>query len=130
MTEKTTSWGSGIESMSLGYVIYSLLPWLKRIEAAQTRDLLLPSERGQYYIEFNVQGLLRGDQKSRYESYAIGRNWGWLSVNDIRRLENMSPIKGGDTYLTPLNMVPSNSAQQHMNATPEQMQQIEAILCK
>lgn len=130
MTEKTTSWGSGIESMSLGYVIYSLLPWLKRIEAAQTRDLLLPSERGQYYIEFNVQGLLRGDQKSRYESYAIGRNWGWLSVNDIRRLENMSPIKGGDTYLTPLNMIPSNSTQQHMNATPEQMQQIEAILCK
>lgn len=128
MTEKSTSWGSGIESMSLGFVIYTLLPWLKRIEAAQTRDLLLSSERGEYYIEFNVQGLLRGDQKSRYEAYAIGRNWGWLSVNDIRRLENMPPITGGDTYLTPLNMVPSSQAQQHLNATEEQMSQIEQIL--
>lgn len=128
LNDKTTSWGSGIESMSLGFVIYTLLPWLKRIEAAQTRDLLLPSERGKYYIEFNVQGLLRGDQKSRYESYAIGRQWGWLSVNDIRRLENMPPISGGNRYLTPLNMVDSKQLQQSMQATPEQLKQIEQIL--
>ncbi len=127
--DKTSSWGSGIESMSLGFVIYTLLPWLKRIEAAQTRDLLVPSERGEYYIEFNVQGLLRGDQKSRYESYAIGRQWGWLSVNDIRRLENMPPITGGDRYLTPLNMVDSAQMQNALQATPEQMKEIEAILC-
>lgn len=59
------------------------------------------------YIEFNVSGLLRGDQKSRYESYALGRQWGWLSTNDIRRMENLPPIAGGDKYLTPLNMVDS-----------------------
>lgn len=49
--------------------------------------------------------MLRGDQKSRYEAYAIGRQWGWLSANDIRRLENMPPVTGGDIYMQPLNMV-------------------------
>jgi phage portal protein BeeE len=94
------------------------------------RDLLLPAERKNHYIEFNVSGLLRGDQKSRYEAYAIGRNWGWLSVNDIRRLENMPPIPGGDRYLTPLNMVDSAQMQQSFEATPEQMKDIEEILCR
>lgn len=87
--------------------MYTLLAWLKRHEGALMRDLLLPSERSDLYIEFNVSGLLRGDQKSRYESYALGRQWGWLSVNDIRRMENLPPIAGGDKYLTPLNMVDS-----------------------
>jgi len=69
------------------------------------RDFLLPKDRRDYFIEFNLTGLMRGDQKSRYDSYAIGRQWGWLSVNDIRRLENMPPVSGGDVYLQPLNMV-------------------------
>jgi phage portal protein BeeE len=116
--------------MSLGYVIYTLMAWIKRHEAAMMRDLLLPSERKDLYIEFNVSGLLRGDQKARYEAYAIGRNWGWLSVNDIRRLENMPPIPGGDRYLTPLNMVDTGTATQALNATPDQMKQIEEILCR
>ncbi len=121
---------SNIEHMGLQFVIYTLLAWVKRHEAAMMRDLLLPSERKNHYIEFNVSGLLRGDQKSRYEAYAIGRNWGWLSVNDIRRLENMPPIPGGDRYLTPLNMVDSAQMQQSFEATPEQMKDIEEILCR
>ena len=128
--DKSSSWGSGIEQMSLGYVIYTLMAWIKRHEAAMMRDLLLPSERKNLYIEFNVSGLLRGDQKARYESYAIGRNWGWLSVNDIRRLENMSPITGGDRYLTPLNMSDSGQAANTLNATPDQMKNIEELLCR
>lgn len=119
---------SNIEHQGLQFVIYTLLPWVKRIEGAMMRDLLLPEERKNHYIEFNVGGLLRGDQKSRYESYALGRQWGWLSVNDIRRLENMPPITGGNRYLTPLNMNDSGNIQQSMNATPEQMQEIEGIL--
>ncbi|WP_375058408.1 phage portal protein [Zobellella sp. DQSA1] len=121
---------NNIEHQGLQFVIYTLLPWLKRIEAAMMRDLLLRSERSRFYIEFNVSGLLRGDQKSRYEAYALGRQWGWLSVNDIRRLENLPPISGGDKYLTPLNMVDSKQIQQSMNATPQQMKDIEAILCR
>ena len=94
------------------------------------RDLLLPSERDEYYIEFNVSGLLRGDQASRYAAYAVARQWGWLSVNDIRRLENLPPIAGGDTYLQPLNMVDAAKPlpDQMPKANPKAVAEIEGIL--
>jgi HK97 family phage portal protein len=94
-----------IEQLLIQFVVFGLLPWVKRHEQSMMRDFLLPKDRRDYFIEFNLAGLLRGDQKSRYEAYAIGRQWGWLSVNDIRRLENMPPVTGGDIYLQPLNMV-------------------------
>lgn len=94
-----------LEQLLIQFVVYALLPWAKRHEQAMMRDFLLPEDRKKYFIEFNLTGLMRGDQKSRYDSYAIGRQWGWLSVNDIRRLENLPPIDGGDIYLQPLNMV-------------------------
>lgn len=122
---------SNIEHQGLQFVIYTLLPWVKRIEAAMMRDLLLPSERQDLYIEFNLSGLLRADQKSRYESYALGRQWGWLSVNDIRRLENLPPIPGGDMYLTPLNMVATGQPPGGISqATQEHIKDIEAMLCR
>lgn len=122
---------NNIEHQGLQYVMYTLLAWLKRHEGAMMRDLLLPSERRDLYIEFNVSSLLRGDQKSRYESYALGRQWGWLSVNDIRRMENLPPIPGGDTYLTPLNMVDSSKIVPGIGkATPQQISEIEAILAR
>ncbi|MDT3720341.1 phage portal protein [Pseudomonas oryzihabitans] len=96
---------NSIEQLLIQFVVFCLLPWVKRHEQAMMRDFLLPRDRSQYFIEFNLSGLLRGDQKSRYEAYAIGRQWGWLSVNDIRRLENMPPVQGGEIYLQPLNMV-------------------------
>ncbi|MBJ3683678.1 phage portal protein, partial [Salmonella enterica subsp. enterica serovar Corvallis] len=129
MLEKATN--NNIEHQGLQFVMYTLLAWLKRHEGALMRDLLLPSERGELYIEFNVSGLLRGDQKSRYESYALGRQWGWLSVNDIRRMENLPPIQGGDKYLTPLNMVDSASIYSgNKKPTAQQMTEIEAILAR
>lgn len=94
-----------LEQLMIQFVVFALLPWVKRHEQAMMRDFLLPQDRRDYFIEFNLSGLLRGDQKSRYEAYAIGRQWGWLSVNDIRRLENMPPVQGGEIYLQPLNMV-------------------------
>lgn len=94
-----------IEQLLIQFVVFGLLPWVKRHEQAMMRDFLLKADRREYFIEFNVAGLMRGDQKSRYDAYAIGRQWGWLSVNDIRRLENMPPVAGGDVYLQPLNMV-------------------------
>ena len=99
-----------IEQLLIHFVVFALLPWAKRHEGAMMRDFLLDDERSRYFIEFNLSGLMRGDQKSRYEAYAIGRQWGWLSVNDIRRLENMPPVAGGDTYLQPLNMVAAAGA--------------------
>lgn len=99
---------NSIEQLLIQFVVFGLMPWVKRHEQAMMRDFLLPKDRSTHFIEFNLSGLMRGDQKSRYEAYAIARQWGWLSVNDIRRLENMPPVAGGDTYLHPLNMVDSS----------------------
>lgn len=104
-----------IEQLLIQFVVFALLPWAKRHEQAMMRDFLLPQDRHRYYIEFNLSGLMRGDQKSRYEAYAIGRQWGWLSVNDIRRLENMPQVAGGDTYLQPLNMVDASKGMPDLN---------------
>jgi hypothetical protein len=71
----------------------------------------LPSERGKFFFEFDLNGLLRGDQKSRYEAYAIGRQWGWLCADDVRGMENMNrlPDGQGQIYMVPVNMVPAKN---------------------
>lgn len=101
--EKSTSWGSGIEQQSLGYVIYSLMPWLTRLERTAGQLLKDPS----LYVKFNPDALLRGDITQRFTAYAQARQWGWMSVNDIRAKEDEPPIDGGDQYVVPLNMVPA-----------------------
>jgi HK97 family phage portal protein len=99
-----------IEQMSIEFVQLVLAPWITAYEQALERDLLMPYERDEYFVEINVAGLLRGDQKTRFAGYAQGRQWGWLSVNDIRRLENMPPIGDeGDIYLQPVNMSPAGT---------------------
>lgn len=95
---------SNIEHQALGFVNYSLIPYLTRIESRINVGLMDTRERGRYYAKFNVGALLRGDLKSRYESYGSGINWGILSPNDARELEDMNPRDGGDIYLTPKNM--------------------------
>lgn len=101
---------SNIEHQALEFVTYTLRPWLVRFEQELRRKLFFGVYKTQY-AEFNVDGLLRGDVKSRSDYYIRGRQWGWLSANDIRRLENMEAIEGdgGDAYLTPLNMVDINA---------------------
>lgn len=101
---------SNIEHQSISFVTHSLRPWLVRIEQAMSRALLSEAERRTHYIEALVDGLLRGDVESRYRAYSVGRQWGWLSANDVRRLENMDPVPSGDAYLVPLNMVPAGSS--------------------
>jgi HK97 family phage portal protein len=113
-----------LEQLLIQFVIFALLPWVKRHEESMMRDFLLPADRREYFIEFNLSGLLRGDQKSRYEAYAIGRQWGWLSANDIRRLENMPPVAGGDIYMQPLNMVDAGKSGADL-ANPKVRAQLE-----
>jgi HK97 family phage portal protein len=99
---------SNIEHQQLEFVTHTLRPWLIRFEQEINRKLFPSSTDGtpaRHYCEFNVDGLLRGDIKSRSDYYVRGRQWGWLSANDIRAKENMEPIDGGNVYLTPLNMV-------------------------
>lgn len=95
---------SNIENLGMGFVNYSLVPYLTRIEQRINNGLVSKEKRGQFYAKFNVGALLRGDMKSRYESYATGINWGILSPNECRDLEERNPREGGDVYLTPMNM--------------------------
>lgn len=101
-----------IEQQSLEFVIYTLRPWLVRWEQSAHLKLMGPEERQQYFIEFLVEGLLRGDFVSRNQGYATARQWGWMSANDIRELENMNPLPDGqgDIYLIPMNMIPAGQA--------------------
>jgi HK97 family phage portal protein len=98
------STNNNIEQQGIEFVTYTLMPWTVEIEQEFTMKLFGNSG---LFAEFLLQGLLRGDLKSRYDAYAVGRQWGWLSVNDIRELENMNPVEGGDEYLVPLNMAPA-----------------------
>ena len=98
---------SNIEQQSLEFVKYTLDPWVVRFEQALKKSLLLPEEKKTHFIKFNVDGLLRGDYQSRMNGYAIGRQNGWLSTNDIRELEELNPIppeEGGALYLINGNM--------------------------
>lgn len=93
---------SNIEQQSLEFVKYTLDPWVIRWEQSLQRSLLLPGEKGKYFIKLNVDGLLRGDYQSRMNGYAVGRQNGWFSANDIREMENLNPIpdeEGGNLYL-------------------------------
>lgn len=93
---------SNIEQQSLEFVKYTLDPWVVRWEQAMCRVLLSDSEKPEYFIKFNVDGLLRGDYASRMSGYATARQNGWMSANDIRELENLDRIStelGGDLYL-------------------------------
>ena len=98
---------SNIEQQSLEFVKYTLAPWISRWEQAIQRSLLLISERTRYFARFNVEGLLRGDYQSRMNGYAVARQNGWMSANDIRELESLDRIpaeQGGDLYLINGNM--------------------------
>jgi HK97 family phage portal protein len=100
---------NNIEQMSLDFVMYSLMPYLKRWEQSMSRSLLNADEKKRLVIQFNVDGLLRGDYKSRMEGYSIGINNGFLSVNDVRRLEGLDLIpaeEGGDTHMVQGAMIP------------------------
>lgn len=96
---------ASLEQENSAFLSECLRPWLVRIEQEVRKKLLLP-ESAALYCEHNVDGLLRTDLQSRYSAYSVGRNWGWLSVNEVRALEQLEPIQGGDQYMTPMNMQP------------------------
>lgn len=100
---ENSSTRANIEEQGIQFQRNTVLPWVKRWEAEFNRKLFPGQE--DYFIRMNMDGLLRGDISSRYSSYAVARQWGWLSVNDIRKHESLEPIDGGDVYLQPLNMV-------------------------
>jgi HK97 family phage portal protein len=101
---------NNIEHLAIEYVQDSLLRRVAKTEAVLTVALIAPEQRGELFIEHNLDGLLRGDFKTRMDGYALAKNAGLLTTNDIHKLENWNPVpeeEGGDTYYMPLNMIPT-----------------------
>lgn len=106
-TDKSTSWGTGIEQQSIGFITYYMRPKFVVWEQALNRTLMSDQMRRRFYFEFNLDGLLRGDFKTRMEGYALLIQWGLATPNEIRKLMNLSPVDGGDERLHPLNYAPA-----------------------
>lgn len=101
-TEKSTSWGTGIEQQSRGFVAYTLEDWLTAWEEAVTLDLAGESDPD-IYARFNRAALVRGDIATRWGAYVHGLQWGVWSPNEVRALEDENPRPGGDVYYDPPN---------------------------
>lgn len=105
--EKTTSWGTGIEQMLLGFQKFTLNPYLRRIEQAVRKQLLSPEERSRgMFAEFNLEGLLRADSKGRSEFYERALRNKWMVVNEVRGKENLPPVPWGDEPMVQMQDIP------------------------
>lgn len=116
---------SNIEEQALEFVKYTLRPWLVRFEQEYNTQLLKPVQQSRLFFEHLIDGLLRGDAKTRHESYTTGRQWGYYSANDVREMENLNPVEGGDIYMVPLNMVPADQVTNPPEPEPVPVEQIE-----
>ena len=95
---------NNIEMQSQEFVTYTLMPYINRIEAEMNLKLFRTNEIGKTFVEFNVNGLLRGDVKSRTEAYKTAITNGYMSINEVRQKENMNSIDGGDKHFMQINM--------------------------
>lgn len=105
-TSNSTSWGTGLEQQTLGFLIFTLRERLKRIEQAIMKQLLTAAERLTVTVEFNFEGLLRADSAARAAFYSQMVQNGIMTRNEVRRLENLPPIAGGDELTVQSNMIP------------------------
>lgn len=101
-----SNWGTGREQIMSGFLMLTLLPWLRAIEQAIRKDLLEPAERNVYFAEFNFEGLLRADSAARASFYATMTANGIYTRNECRRLENLPRMDGGDELTVQSNMIP------------------------
>lgn len=104
--EKSTAWGSGLEQMNLWFLTYTLRPILRSIEQEIRRSLLTPGERTRYYTEFNVEGLMRADSAGRAALMKVLAGEGLRTRNELRALDNMPPLPGGDELTIMSNQIP------------------------
>lgn len=110
-TEKSTSWGTGLEEQTLRFQKFTLRRRLKRIEQAIMKQLLTPSDRAAgIVVEFNLEGLLRADSKGRSEFYRTMTQIGAMTINEVRGLENLPPVAGGEVPRMQSQNIPINMA--------------------
>jgi HK97 family phage portal protein len=122
-TDKATSWGTGLEQQTLGFQKFTLRRRLKRIEQALEQQLLSEVERqGGVTIEFNIEGLLRADSGARSTFYASALQNGWMTINEVRGLENLPPVEGGDVPRMQMQNMPITEAANPVGAPAETVQ--------
>ncbi|MEN4524908.1 phage portal protein [Pantoea agglomerans] len=112
--DKQSSWASSVEGMNLLFLTNTLRPMLVNIEQEISRCLLNGDE--DLFAEFSVEGLLRADSAGRSAYYTTALQNGWMSRNDVRRLENLPPIEGGDIYTVQLNLTPLEDLRKNSTA--------------
>jgi HK97 family phage portal protein len=118
--EKVTSWGSGIEEMTLGFVIFTLAPWIARLEQELNRKLFMPSEQKTFYVKLNINALLRGDANSRADFYQKAIQSGWMTVNEAREKEDMDPLQEPEPEKTTTEIIPpAQPGQQPQEQEPD-----------
>jgi len=101
---------NNVEQLQIDFVCTTMLYWFRKWEQEVNYKLFMPAERGRMFCEILADAALRGNTEARTAFYASGRQWGYLSINDIRAKENLNPIgPAGDMYLDPLNMVPAGT---------------------
>lgn len=123
--DKQTSWGTGIEQQMIGFLTFTLAPWLKRIEQAIWKDLLTPAERSRYYARYSVEGLLRADSAGRAQFYSVLVNNGIFTRDECRELEDRLPMGGNAGVLTVQSaMVPLDD----LGGAPDDAEQARAAL--
>jgi HK97 family phage portal protein len=105
-TEKTTSWGTGLEQQTIGFLTYAARPYLTRIEQAVKKQLVKPADRGKIYAEFILEGLLRADSAGRAAIMSVQAQNGLKTRNELRAKENDPPLPGGDQLTVQSNLVP------------------------
>lgn len=104
--EKTTSWGTGIEQLNLGFLQYTITPMLKRIEMQVKRSVMSPADRIKRFCEFNIDGFLRADSVGRAALYSSAAQNGWATRAEIRKRENLPYIEGSDQLTAQSNLLP------------------------
>jgi phage portal protein, HK97 family len=121
-TDKGSNWGTGLEQQMIGFLTFTLRPWLKRIEQSIAKDLLTPAERLRFYPKFTVEGLLRADSSARAAFYSVMVNNGILTRDEVRELEDREPMGGNaavltvQTALAPLDQLGSTTTDQQARA--------------
>ena len=117
-TEKVSSWGTGIQEITLGWVKYGLRRRFKRIEESGDQQLLTPADRAAgYYLRYNIEALLRADSKGRSAFYEVMTRAGIMTINECRRLEGLPPVPGGDVPRMQAQNVPIGAALQAVPVT-------------
>jgi HK97 family phage portal protein len=127
-SEKVTAWGTGIEQIVIGFLTFSLRPWLTRIEQSIRRQLIEPEERARYFAEFSVEGLLRADSTARAAYYSTMCQNGLMRRNEVRRLENLPPIDGGDVLTVQSNLIALTALADEPSAQEQLSNALSALL--